>query len=101
MTGSGPLGRDSMPFADKMQRFKATIDNAVYAARIACHGAGGPCRDPPACRDCVFATDSRCNLGGIEDFLGDHMEQHDTMPETSPVPPCQCAGDCGCGRHGE
>ena len=86
MTGtSSPLGRDSMAFREKMERYKAGMEFNLYAAEQACQN--GDCKD-----GCPWDMSGlfQCKLHFLRDLLGDHVIQHDCM-----VPPCQCAGDTG------
>ena len=97
MTGapSGPLGRDSMTFADKMQKYKGEIMRNLDAAEILCPNKGaGECIDR-----CTFSgrgdpdCEFWCRLGAIRDALTNHVIQHDptaarpigTCPHGSPV----------------
>jgi ferredoxin len=89
MTGaSGPLGRDSVAFREKMEKYHAAMENALYAAEQACQSSMVGCG---LCAEgCPFDTGDGCGLDTLRDILGDHIIQHDCM-----VPPCQCAGDTG------
>lgn len=91
MTRNNPLGRDSMPFRDTMQRHYSTIENALYAAEQKCKD--GDCKD-----GCPFNRTGpfQCVIHELREIIGDHIQQHDAMPG---VPPCQCGGDCGHSRE--
>jgi len=94
MTGGGPLGRDSLPFAETMKRLHGEIERLVYAAETNCTWNPPPLEENISrCKDrCSFYTINHgCLLSGLRMILGDHIEQHDAMPA---VPPCQCAGRC-------
>lgn len=73
---SGPLGRDSMKFAEKMQKYHAAMENALYAAEIEC-----PDNEVHLCHECRFASGTNmknvCPLDILRDALGDHVPQHD------------------------
>lgn len=73
---SGPLGRDSMKFSDKMARYHAAMENALYAAEQAC-----PYSKQPTCeaKECAFLEDGgyMCTLHRLRKLLGDHVPQHD------------------------
>ena len=77
MTPAGPLGRDSMPFNDKMQRYLATMENALYAAEQECNQRNG-CKFQTD-TTCPFCDDDNpsCKLQQIRDAIGDHVIQHD------------------------
>ena len=75
-TPSGPLGRDSMKFSDKMARYHGEIERVIYAAEILCPhkgklGAIQKCRE-----NCTFRT-NWCTLYTMRKTVGDHVPQHD------------------------
>ena len=89
MTPSSPLGRDSMAFREKMEKYHAEIERLVYAAEILCHSdQNGEMCDG----GCPFEAFNgvHCDLRFLRLTMGDRVVQHDCM-----VPPCQCAGDTG------
>ena len=101
MTPSGPLGRDSMQFREKMVKYHGEIERMVYAAEISCKRT--PVRQAKLDRGWAYACSEDCSFRSINGFckinilrsnIGDHVQQHD-IPQ---VPPRQCAGDCGKGE---
>ena len=81
---SGPLGRDSTKFGDKMARYHAAMENALYAAEIECNNPhwGSICSFKD--RECPFkgklfseGAISVCKLRSYRVLLGDHVPQHD------------------------
>lgn len=84
---SGPLGRDSMAFRDKMKRYHAEIERLVYAAEIGCncrkkngdclHLQGDHC--PFAIKRCwCIGEYHTCAVWHMRGMIGEHVEQHDT-----------------------
>lgn len=96
MTDAGPLGRNSMTFRDKMNRYFTTAETVIYASEILCPNLTNKCIRMD--EGCPFMFNSMsgyiCARNYIRNWLGDHVEQHD-IPA---VPPCQCGGDCGRSR---
>ena len=89
-TPGGPLGRDGMAFAEKMKRIHGEIERMVYAAEVLCHTD----QNGELCAaGCPFESNNgiHCDVKWMRGVLGDHVEQHDVMPQ---VPPCQCGGRC-------
>ena len=90
MTPPSPLGRDSMAFREKMQRYKAGMEFNLYAAEQACaHATTDECDHCPL--ENPELRGDKCPIIDLRNLLGDHIQQHDL------VPPCQCAGDTGKG----
>lgn len=105
MTTAGPLGRDSMAFRDKMAKYHAAMETALYAAEQNCplseevelrylhpHIGDLSCTYQDVPFECPYRDyNALCTIPRLRRLIGDHVQQHDCM-----VPPCQCAGDCGC-----
>ena len=78
MTDSGPLGRSSLSFRDKMVKYHAEIERLVYAAEVLCHqNVTRETVKKGICISCDFASVHGCILIEIRKLLGDHIEQHD------------------------
>lgn len=61
------------PFIDKMIRFHAQIDQAMYAAEITCDTAAG------CPKECPFNENENgfCNLDRLRELFGEHVKQDD------------------------
>jgi hypothetical protein len=82
-----------MAFREKMKKYHAAMENALYAAEQLCDNEWSEGEN--TCDTCPFAGNEdhpfpRCGVSASRLIIGDHIIQHDCM-----VPPCQCAGDTG------
>jgi hypothetical protein len=87
MTGNtSPIGRESMAFKEKMEKYHAEIERMVYAAEILCGHPemtkqGYPCKEQ--CKVCIFHNNlGRCSLVYHRGECGNHVKQDD-IPEQS------------------
>jgi len=84
MSGSAPLGRDTMPVYETMKRLHGEIERLVYAAETVCNSHSKSKYHCPLGKKCPFKDENdhlfSCRINSIRMILGDHVIQHD-IPE--------------------
>jgi hypothetical protein len=82
--------RQELPAYETMKKYFGEIERMLYAAEQFCHDNKLPSGACGLGRDCMFHaafipnSPYGCRMRGIRSILGDHIEQHDTMPDVEP-----------------
>lgn len=68
---------------DLMNKYHGQVDNALYAAYIACKTTGFYCEKVDVVCPWRMPTFNGplCNLVRLREILGEHVEQHDLVPD--------------------